>query len=309
MKKIISVILGIMLMLSMSVTSFAANLITEPVKATEDTVVKNVIVKTDFADAPFTDISTDTMILSAGKLTIKITNNLDTAISLSDFTIDVSAKCPKLDKDGKTIICDIPTVSIDGFSLDSDYVINKKSDKDNSDEATVICDLIINYPANKLNNSADEYMDTIFTVSINGIAKDTTLAHDSTREDKIPGGWLEWSFIPAPVVDTIPDTSNPAEDEDTSTEDTDTTPPADDKEDDITPPADEDVNTPDTDKGDEDVNVETPDVNDGKDESTDDPAPIDPEIPNTGATVPFAAIGTLVTSAITALVAKKKKEN
>jgi hypothetical protein len=39
------------------------------------------------------------------------------------------------------------------------------------------------------------------------------------------------------------------------------------------------------------------------------PADVDPEIPDTGATVPFAAIGTLVTSAITALVAKKKKEN
>jgi hypothetical protein len=39
------------------------------------------------------------------------------------------------------------------------------------------------------------------------------------------------------------------------------------------------------------------------------PADVDDTIPDTGATVPFAAIGTLVTSAITALVAKKKKEN
>ena len=52
-------------------------------------------------------------------------------------------------------------------------------------------------------------------------------------------------------------------------------------------------------------------VEDTEDAGGDDyvEAPVDDTIPDTGATVPFAAIGTLVTSAITALVAKKKKEN
>ena len=309
MKKIISIILGILLMFSMSVNSFAAWV---NVPAAEEATTKVVEVKTDFAVNSFKDASTDTAVLTKGKLTIKIDNKSDSSIQLSDLTIDIKATSPKLKADGEKFVLDLdkenniqyfnPVVSIDGWSHDSDFVITKYSEDTNSDTATIECDIYVVYNCEKLTYEGTDKKAgdcaTVFTITINGIAQNTTFNTISGREDKIEGGWLTWELIPAPVVDTTPDTSTPAEDEDTSTEDTDTT-----------PPADEDVNTPDSDKGDEDVNVETPDVNDGKDEPADDPAPVDPEIPDTGATVPFAAIGTLVTSAITALVAKKKKEN
>ena len=326
MKKIISIILGILLMFSMSVTSFAAWV---NVPAAEETTTKVVEVKTDFATSSFVKASTDTAVLTKGKLTIKIDNKSDSSIQLSDLTIGITATSPKLkanaeteatSTDAKKYVLDLdkegniqyfnPIVSIDGWSHDSDFVITKYSEDTNSDTATIVCDIYVVYDCDKLTYEGTDKKAgdcaTVFTITINGISQNTTFNTLPGREDKVEGGWLTWELIPAPVVDTTPDASNPAEDEDTSTEDTDVTPPADDKEDDITPPADEDVNTPDTDKGDENVNVETPDE---KDEPADDPAPVDPEIPDTGATVPFAAIGTLVTSAITALVAKKKKEN
>ena len=280
MKKIISIILGIMLMFAMSVTSFAG-LVAEPTTSANTEVVEpeNVIIGVDFTSHDFVSMNTASAFLTAAKLHVTIDNNLNKAISLSDIVIDVAVKTPaKNDKnepikteDGKPVY-DTPAVSIDGISLDSDYVINKKTDK----VIDVYYDLIINYDSKRLTEEA------IFTISINGIEKENIT---------VTSPWIYWTFVEEiEVEDTTP--STPSEPESTEKEETST---------------DASTNAP------TQAPTEVPEVTNPVTPETEEPskapADVDDTIPDTGATVPFAAIGTLVTSAITALVAKKKKEN
>lgn len=287
MKKIISIILGIMLMFAMSVTSFAA-LVAEPTTvatSTEAAEPENVIVSVDFQGETFTPMNTSSTFLSAGKLHVKIENNLNKAISLSDISIDVAVKCPqykngeKVLKDGE-VVYDTPAVSIDGVSRDSDYVINKKAD-----EVSVFYDLIINYNADLLNKEA------IFTISVNGVAKEDITV-------KTP--WEKWIFVESAIVED--DTTEKEESESATQPSTPSEPEVTEKEEtstDTTAPTQPSTDIPEV------TNPVTPET----EEPSKAPADVDDTIPDTGATVPFAAIGTLVTSAITALVAKKKKEN
>lgn len=287
MKKIISIILGILLMFSMSITSFAT-LVAEPTTSTSTSEVakpENVIVSVDFGNETFTEANTGSTFLSTGKLRVKITNNLSKAIMLSDISIDITGKCPKFDgdtivKEDEKTVYDTFAVSIDNVSKESDYIINK-----GDQNLEVVYDLNIVYNASLLNKVPAE---TIFTIIINNVSKDIDV--------KDP--WTTWTFVEEVKADTDEDTSD-STDTSTPSEPESTEPEVTDKEETSTSTTQPSTSTPEV------TNPVTPET----EEPSKAPADVDDTIPDTGATVPFAAIGTLVTSAITALVAKKKKEN
>ncbi len=289
MKKIISIILGIMLMLSMSVTSFAANW---GAPATPDAPAKvdTVVLTTDLGDFD-TSLNTGTAYITKTTMTVEIdTTKSNTNVTLSDLDVDVCAKLPVINPETEKV--EIIDLTVSGeWREDLDHTINKKGN------GSAHYDIYINYDHTKLPVSGENAV--VFIITINDCDPQLTTIHNSepAREDNILGSALTWNLelqADTPAVD----------EEDTNTEDESTN-----DESEVTPPADDKTEV----EEDAEVTDPTPDntPSDKEEEVEDDyVAPdTDVEIPDTGATVPFAAIGTLVTSAITALVAKKKKEN
>ena len=290
MKKIISIILGILLMFSMSVTSFAYDYVKEPTTSKVETVkipTVQVIVEYDkdnssaeaisFNNKDYVKEDANPLTAPSGrifKFKVTLKNDASRIIVAEDVLSDFDIKF--YDKEsGKSL--DLYDGKDAGFKQNlSNSAIDPRENKEDP------------IPSRSFDYTAYVITDKSVKIEITSNGETTGLIGPSTGAN--------WKFI---VVDddqfveedtistttpetTIPDTSN----EDTTTDDTTTT----------TQPTPEVTNPV----------VDTPAVDTTPEK---EPADVDPEIPDTGATVPFAAIGTLVTSAITALVAKKKKEN
>jgi hypothetical protein len=284
MKKIISIILGILLMFSMSVTSFAGFV------REDDTTTTTVVETTKAPDPESFSISVSYELSSKDKealvtvedkdnslisytgrkctFTITVKNNTNTAISgaiINDFEPIFT------DKDGNVIT--IYNAKGSGFigektpekiGIDSEggeakftyvaYIATTKSVKD-------------------------------ITINVFG---ETDILDVNNKTKTLKFVWKIDDGIIEPEEDTsAPSESEPTEPDVTEKEETSTS-----------------TTQPSTDAP-EVTNPTTPET----EKPSKAPADVDDTIPDTGATVPFAAIGTFVTSAITALVAKKKKEN
>lgn len=274
MKKIISIILGILLMFSMSVTSFAGFVedVSTTTVTTEAPVIEKLNIKvTAKIDAAGTIPAEEgSLVTYTGRkctFTIAVTNNTTTSMSgaiINDFAPSFTDK-----KTGAALT--IYDVKGDGFGDNSpaETGISKGETKEFTYVAYIATADKVNVSVTCL-GVTKTFEVTSKAVSLDFVWKiDEEITEDDTTSTTTP-------------ETTIPDTS----DEDTTTDDTTTT----------TQPAPEVT----------DPVVDTPEVDTTPEK---EPADVDDIIPDTGATVPFAAIGTLVTSAITALVAKKKKEN
>lgn len=261
MKKIISIILGIMLMFAMSVNSFAAT----------DTFVKNepdytVTVNADrYAELDKSDASETGEVYYKGyKFIVNVSNFTDTNVAAQDFKLSVNAYNSKT----KTPY-DIKAVTI--VNVDNDGIAYAS---DKGDGAYIVFARV----------NCSSTIDLYFTIAIDDEPAQV-VTHFDAEKDEATFDLVKKATTPnEPATETTTESTTKAPE--TSTE-----APTESK------PADTTTTT-------------TPVVTRPADTTTEKaPADVDPEIPDTGATVPFAAIGTLVTSAITALVAKKKKEN
>ena len=265
MKKIISIILGIMLMFTMSVTSFAGFVEDVPTTTTttEAPVIEKLNIKvTAKIDAPDKiPAEAGSLVIYTGRkctFTIAVTNNTTTSMSgaiINDFAPSFTDK-----KTGAALA--IYDVKGDGFVGDktpAETGIDKGETKTFEYVAYIAT-------ADKVNVS----------VTCLGVTKTFEVTSKAVSLDFV---WKIDEEITEDDTTTSTTPSTPSEPEPTEKEETLTDAPTEAPE--VTNPVEDDYVAP----------------------------PVDDTIPDTGATVPFAAIGTLVTSAITALVAKKKKEN
>ena len=278
MKKIISIILGIMLMFAMSVTSFAAK--TDVITPNPETITFYVscIDAVNAKDAE--GKSLDDMIYTFSTVAV---NQTKSNINLSDYPVAL------------IFINDKTYETIDGVNVElADKWINANyqkvwADKDESndwsDEFTPA--LVSGGTTNKVRMDYEDKTTVDIKVLVNGKAPEDDTAMIKTVGDTVV---ITLDVTPKAATPDAPTTETTTEST-TKAPETSTEAPTESK------PADTTTTT-------------TPVVTrPAETTTTNAPADVDPEIPDTGATVPFAAIGTLVTSAITALVAKKKKEN
>lgn len=258
MKKIISIILGVLLMFAMSVTSFAAT----------DTFVKTepdytVTVNADrYADLDKSDASETGEVYYKGyKFIVNVSNFTDTNVKAQDFELSVNAYNSKT----KTPY-DIKAVTIVNVDDDGTAYASNKGDGAYIVFARVNCSSTI---------------DLYFTIAINDEPAQV-VTHFDADEDEAKFDLVKEAATPdTPTTETTTDAPTEAP----------TQAPTE-------APTEAPTQAP----------IKAPEVTDSVEDDYVAP-PVDDTIPDTGATVPFAAIGTLVTSAITALVAKKKKEN
>lgn len=283
MKKIISIILGILLMFSMSVTSFAA-MVPVP-ETTASTTVEGpsgiVTIVTDLKDPVAANSSTE--FITKIPMSVKITNDTTSNIALNDINISVVINTPDTKNPGEYIAIE----TTGEWSEKEDFVINK----DNK-QVEVTYTLTAKYNQEVLKEATSNNKN-LYVIMINEKVN-VACIHGTISEDGkmiANGAPISWAFNIKTEADedtsTSTDTSTPSEPEVTEKEETSTS---------TTQPS---TNAPEV------TNPVTPET----EEPSKAPADVDDTIPDTGATIPFAAIGTLVTSAITALVAKKKKEN
>lgn len=245
MKKIISIILGIMLMFAMSVTSFAAK---APAVDPETITVSVVCSDADHTVDPLGNPSNDMIY----EFTTTISNDTKKNINMNEFTIALILINDKT----------YDTVGSINLSL-ADKWINAQYDKDPTTPA----------PAEKTTNTVRVSYDEPTSVDIKAYIN-SELAEGMITSVK--EGEITITFDVTPKAAT-PDAPTQA-------------------------PTEAPTNAP------TQAPTEAPEVTNPVEDDYVAP-PVDDTIPDTGATVPFAAIGTLVTSAITAFVAKKKKEN
>ena len=277
MKKIISIILGIMLMFAMSVNSFAVN-INDEITPNPETIVFEIgcVKAVPAKDADGKDI-VNNMIYT---FETKVSNKTKSNINISNYPV---ALIFINDKTYETI--DVANFDLADKWINADYQKTWADLNDANDPEEKIPSATVK---NTVRMDYDEATTVDIKVMIAGKAADvktamiTTLTAEGTYPVKITLDVTPKAAPPdAPTTETTTESTTKAPE--TSTEAPTESKPADTTTPIVTRPADTT-----TEKA---------------------PADVDPEIPDTGATVPFAAIGTLVTSAITALVAKKKKEN
>lgn len=257
MKKIISIILGIMLMFAMSVTSFAAK---APAVDPETITVSVVCSDADHTVDPLGNPSNDMIY----EFTTTISNDTKKNINMNEFTIALILINDKT----------YDTVGSINLSL-ADKWINAQYDKDPTTPA----------PAEKTTNTVRVSYDEPTSVDIKAYIN-SELAEGMITSVK--EGEITITFDVTPKAAT-PDAPTQAPTEAPTEAPTQA-------------PTEAPTNAP------TQAPTEAPEVTNPVEDDYVAP-PVDDTIPDTGATVPFAAIGTLVTSAITALVAKKKKEN
>lgn len=288
MKKIISIILGIMLMLSMSVTSFAYDYVKEPTTSkVEDVKIPTVQVIVEYDK----DNSSAEAISFNNKDYVKEDANPLTAPTGRIFKFKVTLK-----NDASRIIVAADVLSdfdIKFYDKESGKNLDLYDGKDAGFKQN-LSNSAIDPRENKEDPILSRTFDYTAYVITDKPVKIEITSNGETTGLIGPSTGANWKFI---VVDddqfveedtsTSTDTSTPSEPEVTEKEETSTS---------TTQPS---TNAPEV------TNPVTPET----EEPSKAPADVDDTIPDTGATVPFAAIGTLVTSAITALVAKKKKEN
>lgn len=272
MKKIISIILGIMLMFTMNVTSFAGFVedVSTTTVTTEAPVIEKLNIKvTAKIDAAGTIPAEEgSLVTYTGRkctFTIAVTNNTTTSMSgaiINDFS-------PSFTDKKTNAALEVYDVKGDGFGdkIPAETGISKGETK----EFTYVAYIAT---ADKVNVS----------VTCLGVTKTFEVTSKAVSLDFV---WKIDEEVTEEDTSTSTDTSTPSEPEATEKEETSTS---------TTQPS---TNAPEV------TNPVIPET----EEPSKAPADVDDTIPDTGATVPFAAIGTLVTSAITALVAKKKKEN
>lgn len=276
MKKIISIILGIMLMFAMSVTSFAAN-INDEITPNPETIVFEIgcVKAVPAKDADGKDI-VDDMIYT---FETKVSNKTKSNINISNYPVAL------IFINDKTY----ETIDVANFDL-ADKWINANyhktwADLNDDNDAAAPNDTV----KNTVRMDYDEATTVDIKVMIAGKTADDETAMIKTLNDKV-----------VITLDVTPKAATPdAPATETTTDAPTTEAPTTSK------PADTTTEAPTTEAP---VDTTVPTVRPSV-PTTNASADVDPEIPDTGATVPFAAIGTLVTSAITALVAKKKKEN
>ena len=267
MKKIISIILGIMLMLSMSVTSFAA------IAAKPDPEVIEFAV-TCVDATPATDSFGNPSHDMIYTFSTKVTNKTKQDIPLDAFNV---ALIFINDKTYETI--DAANFTLNDTEIDEAYNLYAVDKEWSAADEAIVSKTV----TNQIRMSYDKATTVDIKVLVNGeVADDNTDMIRSTNDGgvKISIDMTPKSTPDAPTTETTTDAPTEAPTQ------APTEAPTESK------PADTTTTTRPADTTTEKA-----------------PADVDYEIPDTGATVPFAAIGTLVTSAITALVAKKKKEN
>lgn len=278
MKKIISIILGIMLMFAMSVTSFAAK--TDVITPNPETITF-IVSCTDAT--PAKDAEGKNLNDMIYEFTTVVVNQTKSNINMSDYPVAL------------VFINDKTYENIDAVNIDlADKWINSNyqkdwADKDYDNDTDPLTVGVFDTSINKVRMNYDEATTVDIRVYVDGKSAKEDSMMIRTLDDSVvitldvtpkatPDAPTTETTTDAPTTTEAPTTSKPA---DTTTE---------------APTTEAPVDTT--------VPTARPSV-----PTTNAPADVDPEIPDTGATVPFAAIGTLVTSAITALVAKKKKEN
>lgn len=283
MKKIISIILGILLMFSMSITSFAA-MVPVP-ETTASTIVEGpsgiVTIVTDLKDPVAANSSTE--FITKIPMSVKITNDTTSNISLSDINISVVINTPDTENPGEYIAIE----TTGEWSEKEDFVINK----DNK-QVEVIYTLTAKYNqailAEKTSNN-----ENLYVIMINDKVNVACIHGTISGEDGkmiANGAPISWAFNIKTEVDedtsTSTDTSAPSEPEATDKEETSTS---------TTQPS---IDTPEV------TNPATPET----EEPSKAPADVDDYIPDTGAATPIGAIGTLIGSAVAAVIAKKRKK-
>lgn len=273
MKKIISIILGIMLMFAMSVNSFAVN-INDEITPNPETIVFEIgcVKAVPAKDADGKDIVDDIIYTFETKVSNKTKSN----INISNYPV---ALIFINDKTYETI--DVANFDLADKWINANYQKTWADLNDTNDaeapNATV---------KNTVRMDYDEATTVDIKVMIAGKSADVKTAMITTIT-------AEGTYPVTITLDVTPKAATPdAPTTETTTESTTKAPETSTEAPTESKPADTTTTTKPADTTTEKA-----------------PADVDPEIPDTGATVPFAAIGTLVTSAITALVAKKKKEN
>lgn len=281
MKKIISIILGIMLMFAMSVTSFAAN-INDEITPNPETIVFEIgcVKAVPAKDADGKDI-VDDMIYT---FETKVSNKTKSNINISNYPV---ALIFINDKTYETI--DAANFNLADKWINADYQKTWADLNDANDPEEKIPSATVK---NTVRMDYDEATTVDIKVMIAGKSADVKTAMITTIT-------AEGTYPVTITLDVTPKATPDAPTTETTTDAPTTEAPTTSK------PADTTTEAPTTEAP---VDTTVPTVRPSV-PTTNAPADVDPEIPDTGATVPFAAIGTLVTSAITALVAKKKKEN
>jgi hypothetical protein len=277
MKKIISIILGIMLMFAMSVNSFAVN-INDEITPNPETIVFEIgcVKAVPAKDADGKNL--DDMIYT---FRTRVSNKTKSNINISDYPVAL------IFINDKTY----ETIDAANFNL-ADKWINANyqktwADLNNDNDAVAPSDIV----ENVVRMNYDEATTVDIKVMIAGKTADVKTAMITTVTPN--------EYPVTITLDVTPKATPDAPTTETTTDAPTTEAPTTSK------PADTTTEAPTTEAP---VDTTVPTARPSA-PTTNAPADVDPEIPDTGATVPFAAIGTLVTSAITALVAKKKKEN
>lgn len=279
MKKIISIILGIMLMFAMSVNSFAVN-INDEITPNPETIVFEIgcVKAVPAKDADGKDIVDDIIYTFETKVSNKTKSN----INISNYPV---ALIFINDKTYETI--DAANFNLADKWINADYQKTWADLNDTNDPEEKIPSATVK---NTVRMDYDEATTVDIKVMIAGKTADVKTAMITTIT-------AEGTYPVTITLDVTPKATPDAPTTETTTESTTKAPETSTEAPTESKPADTTTPT-------------TPVVTRPADTTTEKaPADVDPEIPDTGATVPFAAIGTLVTSAITALVAKKKKEN
>lgn len=268
MKKIISIILGILLMFSMSITSFAA-IAAKP----DPEVIEFVVTCTEATSA--TDSLGNPSHDMIYTFSTKVTNKTKQDIPLDAFNV---ALIFINDKTYETI--DAANFTLNDTEIDEAYNLYTVDKEWSAADEEAVSKTV----TNQIRMSYDKATTVDIKVLVNGeVADDDTDIIKSTNDGgvKISIDMTPKATPDVPATETTTDAPTEAPTQAPTEAPTEAPTQAPTKAPEVTDSVEDDYVAP----------------------------PVDDTIPDTGATVPFAAIGTLVTSAITALVAKKKKEN
>lgn len=269
MKKIISIILGVLLMFSMSVTSFAAK--TDVITPNPETIVFEIACIDAFSAKDIEGNADKYDMIYTFETTVS--NKTKSNINLSDYAV---ALVFINDKTYENI--DAVNVDLANKWINADYK-EAWATKNEADDALVTAP--DTSTVNKVLMDYDDVTTVDIKAYVNGQAADDDTAMIKSVGDKI-----------VITLDVTPKAATP----DVPTTETTTEAPT---EAPTQAPTEAPTNAP----------TEAPEVTNPVEDTEDDYiTPVDPEIPDTGAATPIGAIGTLIGSAVAAVIAKKRKK-